>query len=416
MDSKISPAAIRKVTRELYSIHNDPPEGIRLILNEDSIDDIQAWILGPEGTPYEGGCFRVRIQLVPDFPNSPPICNFLTKIFHPNVSAQGDVCVSTLKKDWKRDLGIKHILLVVKCLLIVPNPESALNEEAGRQLLERYDDYAKHARLMTDIHARTHRKEIFPITQAPLSMGPVYCDSAIENASTTSVATTDADDARSQEPRDCNEMVTEVLPVRDGLSEKKKQVGIGGATTHNHLLAATKPMSTSLSSISPSTSPQSSSATASSVPGCTSTLALLPNENGHLPCSSRSYRKRKFSTDEQSQQGCAAASVTIHKASDTLLATAGTAAASQNHTHVPICPHSSSKLSLQENQASSRNRPPVPGRVLVGLEGERDAGGWTLPDWPTTTLTGLAASRSLVSSPLVTTSLDYDKKRSLRRL
>ncbi|KAF9991320.1 hypothetical protein BGZ75_000074 [Mortierella antarctica] len=148
-----SPAALRKVTRELYALENDPPEGIRLILNEDSITDIQAWIQGPEGTPYAGGCFRLRIQLSPDFPNSPPKCYFMTKIFHPNVSKQGDVCVSTLKKDWKKELGLRHILLVVKCLLIVPNPESALNEEAGRQLLERYDDYAKHARLMTSIHA-----------------------------------------------------------------------------------------------------------------------------------------------------------------------------------------------------------------------------------------------------------------------
>ena len=39
-------------------------------------------------------------------------------------------------------------------MLIVPNAESALNEEAGRLLLEAYDDYAAHARLMTGIHAK----------------------------------------------------------------------------------------------------------------------------------------------------------------------------------------------------------------------------------------------------------------------
>jgi hypothetical protein len=42
--------------------------------------------------------------------------------------------------------GLKHILLTIKCLLIVPNPESALNEEAGKLLLERYDDYCARAR------------------------------------------------------------------------------------------------------------------------------------------------------------------------------------------------------------------------------------------------------------------------------
>lgn len=31
----------------------------------------------------------------------------------------------------------------IKCLLIHPNPESALDEEAGKQLLEDYEGYAK---------------------------------------------------------------------------------------------------------------------------------------------------------------------------------------------------------------------------------------------------------------------------------
>jgi ubiquitin-conjugating enzyme E2 S len=42
-----------------------------------------------------------------DFPNNPPkgtfvinIGYFLTKIFHPNVSEKGEICVNTLKKDW----------------------------------------------------------------------------------------------------------------------------------------------------------------------------------------------------------------------------------------------------------------------------------------------------------------------------
>lgn len=64
------------------------------------------------GTPYVGGTFRVKLTLPKDFPLSPPKAYFLTKIFHPNVASNGEICVNTLKKDWKPDLGIKHILLV----------------------------------------------------------------------------------------------------------------------------------------------------------------------------------------------------------------------------------------------------------------------------------------------------------------
>lgn len=50
-------------------------------------------------------------------------------------------------------LGLKHIFVVLRCLLINPNPESALNEEAGKLMLEDYDSYCKHAKIFTEVHA-----------------------------------------------------------------------------------------------------------------------------------------------------------------------------------------------------------------------------------------------------------------------
>jgi ubiquitin-conjugating enzyme E2 S len=156
------------------------------------------------GTPYEGGLFRMRLSLPPDFPASPPKGSFLTQIWHPNVSKGGEICVNVLKvrgwvggaarlsaakqcvvwqqlaveaptltrlrcsclarerhthslqRDWQATLGLRHVLCVIRCLLIEPYPESALNEEAGKLLLEDYDEYAARARLMTSLHAQHH--------------------------------------------------------------------------------------------------------------------------------------------------------------------------------------------------------------------------------------------------------------------
>jgi len=155
----LSPAAIRRIASELRKLSTKSPEGIKLLVNEGDISDLQAVITGPQGTPYDGGVFRVKLHFGSDFPQAPPKGYFLTKIFHPNVAKNGEICVNTLKKDWKEDLGIEHILLTIKCLLIAPNPESSLNEEAGRLLLEAYEDYAKHARLMTQIHAKGTKEE-----------------------------------------------------------------------------------------------------------------------------------------------------------------------------------------------------------------------------------------------------------------
>ncbi|XP_018331026.1 ubiquitin-conjugating enzyme E2 S isoform X3 [Agrilus planipennis] len=150
----LSPQIIRGVVKEMQELVGCPPEGIKVQINEEDVTDIQAVIEGPAGTPYVNGLFRVKLALSKDFPQSPPKAFFLTKIFHPNVAANGEICVNTLKRDWKPDLGIKHILLTIKCLLIVPNAESALNEEAGKLLLEHYDDYSQRAKMMTEIHAQ----------------------------------------------------------------------------------------------------------------------------------------------------------------------------------------------------------------------------------------------------------------------
>lgn len=152
-NENLPPRVIKELARELKSLDESPPDDIRVSVNEDNFSTIFADIDGPPGTPYEGGVFRMKLVLSQDFPQTPPKGYFMTKIFHPNIAKNGEICVNTLKKDWKPTLGLRHVLLVVRCLLIEPFPESALNEEAGKMLMEDYEGYAKHARLMTSIHA-----------------------------------------------------------------------------------------------------------------------------------------------------------------------------------------------------------------------------------------------------------------------
>jgi len=85
----------------------------------------------------------------------PPKGYFLTKIFHPNVSEAGDICVSTLKKDWNpAKWSFINIFEAIKCLLIVPFPESSLNEEAGKLFMEDYESFKTEAEMVTMCHAR----------------------------------------------------------------------------------------------------------------------------------------------------------------------------------------------------------------------------------------------------------------------
>jgi ubiquitin-conjugating enzyme E2 S len=116
----------------------------------------QCELAGPQGTPYESKFFLLKLVFPLDFPASPPRGFFLTKIYHPNVEMSGGaICVNTLKKDWTSAVTLSHVLAVIRCLLIVPFPESSLNDEAGKLFMNSYQEYYNRAKLMADVHGRS---------------------------------------------------------------------------------------------------------------------------------------------------------------------------------------------------------------------------------------------------------------------
>lgn len=115
----------------------------------------QAELEGPADTPYTGKFFLMRFTFGPEFPTTPPTAHFLTKVYHPNIDmTTGAICVNTLKRDWKAEHTLKHCLAVIRCLLLQPFPDSALNEDAGKLFMESYDEYYKRAQLHADVHGR----------------------------------------------------------------------------------------------------------------------------------------------------------------------------------------------------------------------------------------------------------------------
>ncbi len=157
-NENVSPAVMQRLLKEVAQYTKSPVEGMLLRVNEENVTDIVVDFEGPEGTPYENGLFHIKLVFGSDFPAAPPKGTFVSQIFHPNISKTGEICVNTLKRDWKPEHSLSHILSVIRCLLIEPNPESALNEEAGKLLLEEFETFASRARLMTEIHSLNPKK------------------------------------------------------------------------------------------------------------------------------------------------------------------------------------------------------------------------------------------------------------------
>ena len=146
---------IKVLWRQQQELLKKSPDCVTPIINDEDPIDIQADIEGPQGTPYEAGIFRVKLFIPSEFPQLAPKGYFMTKIFHPNVSEKGEICVNTLKRDWNpKQWSLYNLFEVIKCLLIVPFPQSSLNEEAGKMFMDNYDEYFRVAKMLTEIHAK----------------------------------------------------------------------------------------------------------------------------------------------------------------------------------------------------------------------------------------------------------------------
>ena len=100
----LAPSVISRLLSEIRELRKNPPDGVSYVENEEnSVSEIHAVMSGPEGTPFVGGRFRMKLVMSHEYPSAPPKGFFLTKIYHPNVAANGDICVNTLKKDWTPD-------------------------------------------------------------------------------------------------------------------------------------------------------------------------------------------------------------------------------------------------------------------------------------------------------------------------
>ena len=77
----------------------------------------QAVIFGPDDTPWEGGTFKLVLEFTEDYPNKAPQVRFLTKMFHPNIYNDGQICLDILQNQWSPIYDISAILTAIQSLL-----------------------------------------------------------------------------------------------------------------------------------------------------------------------------------------------------------------------------------------------------------------------------------------------------------
>ena len=149
--------AVKRASKEFKKLKGDDslPAGIAAV---DMVDDgnVLEWritLLGPVGTPWAGGKFKLLVHLSEDYPNQAPKFQFETKIWHPSVATDGKLCEG-MTKDWCPTSCVKDILPEIMSLFVDPKGHDFLNEEAGKQVTDNEKAFQEKATKMTKEHAK----------------------------------------------------------------------------------------------------------------------------------------------------------------------------------------------------------------------------------------------------------------------
>uniref|UniRef100_A0A915K3B9 Ubiquitin-conjugating enzyme E2 G2 n=1 Tax=Romanomermis culicivorax TaxID=13658 RepID=A0A915K3B9_ROMCU len=143
-------AALKRLMAEYKQLTLNPPEGIIAgPAKEDNFFEWECLITGPDDTCFANGVFSAKLTFPSDYPLSPPKMIFISEMFHPNIYADGRVCISILHapgddpmgyetsaERWSPVQSVEKILLSVVSMLAEPNDESPANVNAAKMWRE----------------------------------------------------------------------------------------------------------------------------------------------------------------------------------------------------------------------------------------------------------------------------------------
>merc|ERR1711959_366069 len=136
---------------DLKEIQRNPTDGASAApTNEESLFVWNATIFGPSDTPWEGGIYSLRLTFCDQYPDKPPKVRFTTRMFHPNVYPDGNLCLDIIQSKWSPSFTVSSILTAIQSLLTDPNVQSPANPAAAEMFIKDKKGYNKKVRRVAE--------------------------------------------------------------------------------------------------------------------------------------------------------------------------------------------------------------------------------------------------------------------------
>lgn len=122
----------------------------------DGISEFNVEFHGPKESLYEGGVWKVRVELPDAYPYKSPSIGFLNKIFHPNVDEMsGSVCLDVINQSWSPMFDLLNVFEVfLPQLLLYPNPSDPLNGDAASLMMKDQKQYEQKVKEYCERYAK----------------------------------------------------------------------------------------------------------------------------------------------------------------------------------------------------------------------------------------------------------------------
>uniref|UniRef100_A0A8I3X8A7 E2 ubiquitin-conjugating enzyme n=1 Tax=Callithrix jacchus TaxID=9483 RepID=A0A8I3X8A7_CALJA len=136
--------------QELEDLQSEPPPYLRNLSSDDA--NVLVWhaLLLPDQPPYHLKAFNVCISFPQEYPFKPPTIKFTTKIYHPNVDENGQVCLPIISNEnWKPCTKTCQVLEALNVLVNRPNMAEPLRVDLADLLTQNPELFRKNAEEFT---------------------------------------------------------------------------------------------------------------------------------------------------------------------------------------------------------------------------------------------------------------------------